>query len=40
MNDTDDINEFINSELNVVKVLTLEAEKKIDVLKSEYSCES
>ena len=40
MNDTEDINEFIDSELNVVKVLTLETEKKLDVLKSEYSYES
>ena len=40
MNDTEDINEFIDSELNVVKVLILETEKKLDVLKSEYLCES
>src|SRR5438034_7252815 len=40
MNNTEDINEFINSELNVIKVLILETEKKLDVLKSEYSCES
>ena len=40
MNDMKNINEFINSELNVVKILTLKAEQKIDILKSEYSCES
>ena len=40
MNNIKDINEFINSELNVVKVFTLETEKKLDILKSEYSHES
>ena len=38
--DTEDINEFINIKLNIIKVLILKAEKKIDVLKSEYSHES
>ena len=40
MNDTENINEFIDSELNVVKVFTLETEKKLDILKSEYSYEN
>ena len=40
MNDMKNIDKFINSELNVVKILILEAEKKVDILKSEYSHES
>ena len=40
MNDIEDIDEFIDSELNIVKVLTLEIEKKLDILKSEYLHES
>ena len=39
-NNTEDFNEFIDSELNVVKILVLKAEKKINILKSEYSHES
>ena len=35
-NNTENLDKFINFELNVVKVLVLKAEKKIDILKSEY----
>ena len=39
-NDIEDLDEFIDSELNVVKVLVLKAEKKVDILKLKYLCES
>ena len=38
--DTENINKFINAELNIVRILILKAEKKIDVLKSKYSYEN
>ena len=40
MNNMKNIDKFINFKLNVVKVLILEAEKKVDILKSEYSHEN
>ena len=38
--DIENIDEFINVELNVVRIFILEAEKKINILKSEYLCEN
>ena len=40
VNDTEDIDKFIDTKLNVIRILTLEAEKKVNILKSEYSHES
>ena len=39
-NNIEDFDKFIDSELNVVKILVLKAEKKVDILKSEYLCEN
>ena len=40
MNDIEDINEFIDVELNIVRIFILKTEKKINILKSEYSCKN
>ena len=39
-NNIENFNEFINSELNIVKIFVLKAEKKINILKSKYLCKN